>query len=109
MVRISLQFSGFWRRFSKGEGIFATFQTFTQEIPKLAELESSLMLILFLFIKEGFFWWFDSCGPWDLFFILFYLKFSDKCDVFIQKMLKKGRLSDNKNKISNCSASASKC
>ena len=55
MVRISLQFSGFWRSwFSKGEGIFATFQTFSQEIPKLAKLESSLMLILFLFIKEGF-------------------------------------------------------
>ena len=40
-------------------------------------------------------------------FFIFY--FSDKWDVFIQKMLKKGRLWENKSKISNCSALASKC
>ena len=69
-----------------------------KKIPKLAKLESSLMLILFLFIEEG------SLGglmlvDWEFLLLLILKEY-----VFVKKKINwelSGRLSENSSKISN--------
>ena len=65
MVRISLQFNGFWRRFSKNEGWRYFCHVPNVYIRKFQNWPSSWVLIdvdSFPFYRRGISSWFDACG-----------------------------------------------